>query len=201
MSKVIAIAGCVGRIGTTTQAIQMIKLIQENNMTACYLENNKSNYLKQMVDLYCGVEDKGSRLKYQGIDFYKRNMIKKIPKDKYDYLIRDYGSASADAFEENSFAEQPVKIIVCGSKPNEIFQAQELLMDPIHDDCYFVFSFVPKQEEISIYSMMGKRAEKTFFTGCIYDPFHLEPESNKIYPLIIKRSFMPKKGESYGNKI
>lgn len=185
MAKTIAIAGCIGHIGTTTQAIQAVLTVKQKGFKACYLEMNRTEYLDNLLGLYGQAEDKKNLVRFSGIDMYKRNFAKTISQKDWDFVIRDYGQANTDTFEETSFAEQPIKIIVCGSKPNEIFKTQDLLTDPMYDDAFFVFSFVPEEERISILSLMGRRAERTFFAGISFDPYELIADSVKCYQKII----------------
>ena len=116
---------------------------------------------------------------------YKKNYAKALSKGNFDYVIKDYGNTDTETFEEISFAEQDIKIIVCGSKPNEIFKTQTLLMDPSYDDAFFIFSFVPENERISIKSLMAERADHTFFTEIITDPFIWSPDSAKLFQKVI----------------
>jgi len=187
MAKTIAIAGCIGHIGTTTQAIQAVQMLKNERLKACYLEMNRTEYLENLTALYCQAEDKKNMVEFSGISMYKRNYAKTVNQQKWDYVVRDYGQANIETFEESSFAEQPLKIIVCGSKPNEIFKTQDLLTDPMYDDAYFIFSFVPEEERVSIISLMGSRADKTFFSGIILDPYVLMPESTKIFQKILNK--------------
>ena len=105
----------------------------------------------------------------------------------YNFIIRDYGNANLTTFEETSFSEQPIKIVVCGSKPNEVFNVQKLLSKPIYDDAFFIFNFVPENEKLAILPLMGNKQERTFFSDIIIDPFKLNPNSigilNKIVSL------------------
>ena len=195
MAKTIAIAGCVSRIGTTTQAIQSVLTVKQSGLKACYLEMNRTGYLDNLLALYGTAEDRKNLIKFSGIDMYKRGYAKSISKKDWDYVIRDYGSASDESFEETSFAEQPLKIVICGSKPNEIFKTQDLLGNPVYDDSFFVFSFVPEEDRMAIKSLMGRRAEKTFFAGITLEPYELVADSVKTYKRIINLN----EGGSYGD--
>lgn len=185
MPKTIAVAGCISHIGATTQAIQAVQVIKENGLKACYIEMNRTGYLDNVLALYAQAEDRKSFIRFSGIDMYKKNYAKSVVKQSWDYVIRDYGPANVGSFEEASYAEQPLKIVVCGSKPNEIFKTQDLLRDPIYDDAFFIFSFVPEEERVDLLSLMGDRSEKTFFSGIILDPYGVTPDSKKIFQKIL----------------
>lgn len=186
--KTIAVTGCIGHMGTTTQAIQAVLTIKQKGLKSCYLEMNRTEYLENLLALYGQAEDKKNFVKFSGVDLYKRNFAKTIFHKNWDYAVRDYGSADVDTFEETSFAEQQMKIIVCGSKPNEIFKTQRMLTEPMYDDAFFIFNFVPEDERVSILSLMGKRTVRTFFAGITFDPYILIPDSEKIYQKIIGMS-------------
>ena len=188
MNKTIAFAGCTDHIGTTTQAIQAILSIKENTQNACYLEMNKTSYIENILKLYRKAEDNHEYIKFNDIDIYKKEYANKIRQKEYDYIIRDYGNANLNTFEETSFSEQPIKIVVCGSKPNEVFHVQKLLSNPIYEDAFFIFSFVPENEKLAILPLMGKRQEKTFFSDIILDPYKLNPNSIGIVNKIVSLS-------------
>ncbi|WP_373262057.1 hypothetical protein [Hungatella hathewayi] len=178
--KTIAVAGCTEHIGTTTQSIQMVRYLQESGLKACYIELNETGYVEQLLKLYHEAEDKITKAEYCGITIYKKSFLKTIPCRNWDFIIKDYGNANDITFKENSFINQTLKIIVCGSKPNEIFKLQKILIKPEYNDSYFIFSFVPESERVSIMSLMGKRAKYAFFSGIILDPFTLTKESKII---------------------
>lgn len=182
--KTLAIAGCIGHIGTTTQAIQATMALQKMGKS-CYMEMNRTEYLERLVMLYSNAQDEKEKVIYSNIELYKRNFGKIISANKYDYVVKDFGSADLESFEESSFSGQKIKIVVCGSKPNEIFKTQEILRNPIYDDAYFIFSFVPEDERVSIASLMAERAEKTFFAEITTDPFLLTSDSVKMYNKIL----------------
>ncbi|WP_373262157.1 hypothetical protein [Hungatella hathewayi] len=185
MEITIAIAGCVGHIGTTTQAIQVVRVLSKIGYKVTYLEMNRTDYLNNLVNLYSNAMEEKDKVIYSGITMYKRNYANALSKGNFNYVIKDYGNADTETFEDISFAEQDIKIIICGSKPNEIFKTQELLMDPSYDDAFFIFSFVPESERISIKSLMAERADHTFFTEIMTDPFIWSPDSAKLFQKII----------------
>ena len=135
----IGIAGCIERIGTTTQSMQLIQYLQ---LTGALEEN-------------------------------------------FNYYIKDYGSAINNDFELISFLEQDIRIVICGSKPNEIFAAQSILENRAYSDVSFIFSFVPKDEQDGIKEMMSSRKEKTHFAGLTPDPYSYNSGMNMVYKQII----------------
>lgn len=185
MTRTIAIAGCTNHIGTTTQAIQAALAIKDRGLKVCYLEMNRTEYLNNVLKLYRDAMDEKKYIKFRDIDMYKSNFAKSVIQKDWDYVIRDYGSVNDKTFEETSYAEQPLKIVIAGSKPNEILKTTELLKNPVYEDAYFIFSFVPDNEKLPIKSAMSSRSSKTFFSDIILDPYELNPNSIKIYQKII----------------
>lgn len=169
--KTIAITGCVEHIGTTTQAIQLLLSLKQKYHKVCYLESNKTGYINNIKRLKPDIKDQIVNIDIKEIKMYKKSFFKVISPWEWDYLIRDYGNADSNDFDQDSFAKQKTKIVVCGSKPNEIFKLQELVLNPIYDGAYYVFSFVPEHERISILSLMGSQAKQTYFSDLLLDPF------------------------------
>lgn len=182
----IAVAGCISHIGTTTQALQIVKVLSAAGASVCYLESNRNEYLKNLTNLYVCADELKDRVEYNGIVMYKRNHSKAAVGSGYDYIIKDYGNINSGNFEESSFAEQATKIVVCGSKPNEIFKMQSILSNPIYDDAYFIFSFVPENERVSVVSMMSQRAKQTLFAEIVMDPFNESKYSKDLVRRILQ---------------
>lgn len=181
----IAVAGCTGHIGTTTQAIQLVLALKEKGFKSCYLEMNKTGYLENLLALYGSSEDKVNLVRFSGIEMFKRDFTSTIKNGNYDYIIKDYGSVNKDTFDDTFFASEKIKIIVCGSKPNEVFKAINLSTNLSYKNAYFVFNLVPINERDTALSMIGDCAERTFFAGITFDPFILIPESEKVYQSIL----------------
>lgn len=189
MIRTIGFVGCMNHIGTTTQAIQaMLSLMEQKNLKVCYLESNRTGYIDNVKGLYRMAVEKDAYIQYQGMDMYRRNYANLIysGNQTYDCIVKDFGNANTETFEEGAFSEQQTKIVICGSKPNEIFQTQQLLMNEMFQDAYYVFSFVPEDERAAILTLMRGKADRTFFSDIILDPYKLHPSSIHIYQNILK---------------
>ena len=149
---------------------------------------NKSLYIENLLKLYRKAEDHKEFIKFNNIELYRKEYANKVKNKNYSFIIRDYGNANLTTFEETSFSEQPIKIVVCGSKPNEVFNVQKLLSKPIYDDAFFIFNFVPENEKLAILPLMGNKQERTFFSDIIIDPFKLNPNSIGILNKIVSLS-------------
>ena len=187
MGNTITIAGCINRIGVTTQAIQLVRTLQENQIKTAYIEMNKTNYLKAVTSLYSKVKESPEKITYSGIDMYKRNGASQIKENKYNILVKDYGAASELYFEDDSYADGDLKLLICGSKPNELMRLKDCLKNPNFQDAFFIFSFVPEEEKTSILSLLGDKCSKAFFSGYIPDPYHLEKSSVELFHRILNQ--------------
>lgn len=180
----IGIAGSMSRIGTTTQAIQLAQVLKEN-YKICYVERNEKKYLNDLLNLYTTAKNKKDKIEYSGIEMYKNLPNLDNSLSKYDFVISDFGNINTRTFDEENFKKQDIKIIISGSKPNEIFKTQVLLERSMYKDANFVFAFVPEEERISIASLMRERRDKTYFSDIVLDPYKLENSSKQLYTRIL----------------
>ncbi|MBP2661566.1 MAG: hypothetical protein H6Q69_4598 [Firmicutes bacterium] len=79
-SQTIAVAGCLGRIGTTTQAMQIIKYLTLMGYRACYIEMNRHGYIDGVKELYNNIKEdrKAKRVTFEGIDMFKQENIAEV---------------------------------------------------------------------------------------------------------------------------
>lgn len=195
-STTIAVVGAGSRIGTTTQAIQMIKYLLLNGFTAAYIEMNNNNYVERLKRLYSvseGEEEIG-KVTYQSVDmFYKKEKIADILKLEYDYLIYDFGAFSDKTFNLINFLEKDISVVVGGVKPNEIDCITDLISKTIVNDVFYIFSFSHKAEHPDVLDLMEEKAQRTSFAIYSPDPFLYSTESNPIYEKIIALNNIPTK--------
>jgi len=174
MPDMIGIAGSMQRIGTTTQAIQLTRFLITAGYTTVYVEMNRQDYIWGCSTLYGGTDRRKpvDSFAYDEIKMYKKPRLEELLKsDAYDYLICDFGNLRAAGFDKASFAECDARIIMCGTKPNEIYQTEMIMSDAGLADNIFVFSFVPKEDEFEIREMMGDKGSSILFTPALFDPF------------------------------
>lgn len=189
-SKIIAIAGAQHRIGTTTQALQIVKYLSFMGYKAAYVEMNGNAYVEQLQRVYCiDNEENNEKLglvNYQNVPmFCKKENISEILKLEYDFLVYDFGTFDDSYFNIISFIEKDISIIVGGTKPNELENMTNVISKTIVRDCYYIFSFSHQAEHSEILELMEERADNTTFATYSPDPFLYAAESNKIYQKII----------------
>lgn len=188
--KTISLCGACRRIGTTTQAIQIIKYLQFNGCKAAYIEMNNTGFVLKLARIYENVEiDKmqNNRVLYKNIDFYySQDELSDILKKDYDYFVFDYGSADDPYFNAISFIEKDIPIIVCGTAPNEWDSTNAVIAKTILHDAYYIFNFSDSSERQEILTLMQEKAKKTIFSGYAPDFSLFTADRNNLYKQIIK---------------
>lgn len=185
--RLIGIAGSCNRIGTTTQAFQIIKYLMLQGYKVAYIEMNNSHYIKDMKNWYA-IENEDTDIgsvTYNNIEhFYKMEKISDILKKDYDYLVYDYGAYMETGFNKTSFLEKDIKIFVLGSAPSEMQHTYDVIKNLFYTDVYYIFNLISKAEQPEILEMMDDAADKTFFSMYTPDPY--EYTTNDIYQDIIQ---------------
>lgn len=190
--QTVAVAGCLERIGTTTQAIQLVKHLIFQGHRACYIELNENGYIKALKELYedgISFDDEIGRVTYQSVDmFYRKDKIAEVLRLGYEYYIYDFGIFDSVGFSLVSYLEKNLKIMVCGIKPNEASYMTDILASLYDKDIEYIFSFTHESDRKDILELMADRAEHTFFAPWIPDPFVYSSQSGeqlaKLLPVI-----------------
>lgn len=167
----IGIAGVINRIGTTTQAMQLVKYLMLQGYKACYIEVNTSNFIDKCTNLFNIEKKSDGYVNYCDIDMYKSGQINSIIQSKYDYLVYDYGSIDEPSFNKLSFNEKDITIFVTGSMPDELEKISPVLESNFYRDSFLIFNFVPEGDKKEILESMCDRAAQTCFTAYVPDPF------------------------------
>lgn len=188
-SKTIAVVGSQSRIGTTTQALQIVKHLFLEGYKVCYIQMNNSDYVQKVGLFYTDAvqnEEDGS-VTYQNIEmYYRKENISDILAKGYDFYVYDFGSVMDDNFTLVQYLEKDIRIAVCGSKANELSYIQSVLEMTATTSTEYVFSFVAEADRKDIMELMEDKKKHTYFTEYIPDPFSYAPVSKSIYESIIK---------------
>ncbi|MEG2812971.1 MAG: hypothetical protein RSA79_00065 [Oscillospiraceae bacterium] len=169
-TKTIAVAGTQSRIGTTTQAICLIKYLQSIGKTACYVDITNF-YVTKIKDYYdCLVDVENGKITCQNIDmFYKVDIA--IKNKDYDYMIFDYG-----VLKQNetiiSYIEKDIKFLVCGAKLDELEFTTNAISTLINEEIKYIFSFVSENDYKNILTLMEHKANVTTFAKYAPDCFN-----------------------------
>lgn len=189
-AKTIGVAGALVRIGTTTQALQLVKYFQFFGQKAAYIQMNGHGYAEDVGESYERIErdDDLGRITYLNVDmYYRTNRLPDILMQDYDYLVFDYGVFSENGFNKISFLEKDIQIFVGGIKPGGEFDATyAVLENNFYNRAFYIFSFVAESERAEVKNLMEGKEEMTFFAEDTKDPFAFAGEGSiyeKIIPL------------------
>lgn len=173
--QTIGIVGSQERIGTTTQALHIVKYLISKGYKACYIHINNTNYINELREWWGAnqIDDITGKLVYEGVDhFYKIEQLSEIKKLGYDYYIYDYGSMTGH-FNRESFLERDIKIYVMGWKPTEMFATYKLLQNKIYTDGKYILSFGDELPDEDIEGIMGERIVDTVVPLRCTEPYKL----------------------------
>lgn len=187
-SQTIAVAGCLGRIGSTTQTIQIVKYLNLMGYNACYIEVNHNGYVDKVLQSYKNIKEdkKTKRIVCENVDMYRQTNIALVNKMDYEFLVKDYGAVTESSFERISFLEQDFRIMCGGIKPNEFDKVYDVLIDETYTASGYIFSFVPNANRAATLGFMEEKAESTFFADYVPDAFTYSATANNIYRTLLK---------------
>ena len=181
----IAFAGCCSRIGTTTQALQLVKYLLFNGHTACYIEMNNNHYVQAVADYFTdsSYNEEIGKVTYMNVDMYNNiNYLPDILRMDYEYFIYDLGVYNQGTFNKATFLDKNMRILVAGAKPNELGYVTSVLQDTYYMDVNYIFSFISdtKSSQKDILELMDEKKTMTYFSSYCPDPFVYDG-SSKIY--------------------
>lgn len=191
--KTIGIMGTLHRVGTTTQAIQIVKYLQAKGYKACYVEMNNIMYpnlmlsrkekpeigyvekTKLVLDTEYEDEDLGF-ITCNGVDmYYKQDRLPDIFEKGYDYYIYDYGVYSDKDFNKGSYLKDDVNLIVTGGDPIEMDYTLSILQNISYEKAGLIFSFTAEGDRKEIVNLIKDFKENAccYFTDYTPDPYVL----------------------------
>lgn len=179
----VAVAGASPRIGTTTQALQLLLFLRAKDYSCAYLDMCSSGKMEQLLDIYESCDRiNGHEFTIQGQHIITNGKLLMQARSEYDYVICDYGFYK-DILEPVSFWEKDIKVLVAGTKPWESAQLPAVFAD---DDgsLRYIFSFVPSTDEISVREQMAESADKTYFAPYAPDFFSYSG-ADEIYSALV----------------
>ena len=200
----VGVAGCMARIGTTTQALQTVKYLQFTGKHPCFIQLNQSGFAEKLAKYYeCMHDAEIGKISAEHTDlYYRREKISGIYRMGYDAYVYDYGVFTG----QTSFFEKDVKIVVCGSKPDEMEAFGQLIgLTYMIDDIYYIFSFTPDKDRNEILAAMEKKAPYTHFAPYAPDMFSYvkNPAHDNIFGVygdMPKNSHTKRRFSKFGRK-
>lgn len=172
VQRKIGVIGIMPRIGTTTQAVQIVKALTALGKKACYICENDTAFLDSMELFFSNIRketDKG-RLLYHDTVFYKDKNY--AYSQDFDYLVFDYGNCTRNDGIPNDFYSNDFRVVVCGGNAEEVAALTQLSRQLYSDEqMRYVFSFIDEQEQAEVLDLMGDRAEMVYFAPYVPDCF------------------------------
>lgn len=167
----VAVAGAGSRIGTTTQAMQLLHYLRAASYKCALVDMQSSGQLEQYLDVYAGQAEVLNPHEFviQGCRLLTTGKVLMQARAEYDYVICDYGPYNEIA-ETVSFWEKDIKILVAGVKPWESAFLPQVFED---DDgsLNYIFSFVAQADEADVLQQMDSSAASTYFAPYAPDYF------------------------------
>lgn len=157
----VAVAGAGHRIGCTTQAMQLLHFLRIQGYRVALIALQKNCCLADYYDVFPDSEVEGDHLLINGIHLYLGAKSIVTAKNRYEYLILDYG-ALEDLSDLASYVDKDIRVVVCGCKPHETdaIRTAFSLGDP---HLKYVFSFVAKSDWEGILAQMQAGSSNTWF--------------------------------------
>ena len=182
----VGVAGICQRMGTTTQAVQIALYLFFKGKNVAYVEMNGSGFIDALKETYADTkEDKNGNLVYERLTLVKEGNLRTVTGKEYDCLVFDYGSRKMKTFNQASFSERNVQVLVAGSSPQEIMDTTAALTDKTFERSRILFNLVPETDRGAIEEMMTKRKSDTFFTSYVPDMFVSDKGMDRVYGQIM----------------
>lgn len=202
--KRIAVIGSMGRIGTTTIALQLVNFLSASGKDACYIERNASHFVHiQKQNVLVDEEDQQlSKVVYKNTDMYDApQSINGVLKMAYDYFIYDYGDMNDMLFDLASVLEKDIVLVVCGVLGKELEMIKPAIKKTYdHNAAFYIFNEVHPNERRDILEKQRSLSERTLFSAYSPDPFTYAPENASLFQAILnyKGKMQPQKKNRRG---
>lgn len=191
--QTIGIMGVCHRIGTTTQAIQIVKYLQTKGYKACYVEMNEITYpnlaLKRNHKAENSFVEKASivfkpdfedteigMITLQGVDmFYNQDRLADVLDKNYDFFVYDYGVYSDKGFKKDSYLKDNINLITTGFNIIEADYTFHIIDNQSYKKADMIFSFTPENDREDILSAISATDDtnRCHFADYTPDPFIL----------------------------
>lgn len=202
VTKKIGVIGIMPRVGTTTQAVQLVKTLSSFGKSVCYVQKNDTAFLYSLELFFSEVQKDSAngRLLYHDLIFYKdRNYA--YSKD-YDFMVTDYGCAPSGQLPSD-FYSNDIRIVACGGNAEEVASLTTLSHQLYRDESIiYIFSFIDSDDRPEVLDLMGDRREMVYFAPYTPDCFRSYADSEALYRELLgfreEQTAKPKRG--FGRK-
>lgn len=194
MYQTIGICGTQTRIGTTMQAIQLVKYFQYAGIKACYIGANGSDHIQSIPTLY-DVEEQDTKLgkiRFENTDFfYDLSQISDVLSLDYAVYIYDFGVLS----ERNiyPYLEKDLKILVCGTLAWEMDSTNKAIEILDDKDIQYIFNFTCTSIRNDLRKFMLEKSKDSYFSELIPNMFSFCTANKPVYEAIGKKLSLNKK--------
>lgn len=191
----IAVGGSMPRIGTTTIAIQLIKFLQSEGKTACYVDLSNTDYMDLVTNYYDTEKHENDLNKFTlvGVDIYTKvtqEILYQIHVRNYNFIIYDTGSLLNNSINTADFLRKSIKLLCVGNKPNENKALKSVANTLYNTKINYVYSFVPDDEIDDIREELEKWfGSACYFASYIPDAFSLNNSSRTMFKAILSEYF------------
>lgn len=187
----IAVVGSEHRMGTTTVAINLMKMFNVfDDSSACYIECNKTGYLKAFKDyMDCKYDSRLDKISYNGDSFFKDvRRIKDIEKEGFSKFIYDYGVLDDDSL--NHIIDKDIVIVMLGNSVLEYVSSLNAIKKTYsYPNFTFVYNFVDEKDRNIVLGGDDEIRKRQFFFSYAPDETKLSNENkNMLADLIISMS-------------
>lgn len=186
--KTIGVCGAQTRIGTTMQAIQLVKYFQSIGIKACYIEANGSDHIQSIPTLYEVQEQdrKLGKIRFENMDFfYDLSQISEVLSLNYAVYVYDFGVLS----EQNiyPYLEKDLKILVCGTLPWEMDSTNKSIGQLEDKEIQYIFNFTCKSIRNDLRKFMLEKSKDSYFSEWIPNIFSFCSANKPMYESIGKK--------------
>lgn len=181
--RTIGFIGTIDSAGTTTQAMQYAKYLQQQNYTVCYIEAGLKNHVEKIPSIYevDFLDKENGYLRYKGLDiYYKPLLVTPNMRLAYDVCVFDFGVLSAGNL--SSFLSCTARVCVAGSHPWQIGYlrwALGLLGD--REDVALLFPFASKEDKTRLQTDVTNKRISIFYPALEPAMFTLVKANKKLY--------------------
>lgn len=151
IERAVMVVGSQHRTGTTTTAIQMANFLANQGMKVAFMEVNKNNHLKSIVEAYrmkLVENEEGDYWQMKGVDYFLNDGV--FMKD-YDYFVFDLGVLGESEIE--AFSKGDIKVL-CGSgksfERDHLIYATSFCKKENIDGVNTIISFLSKEEQVTV---------------------------------------------------
>ena len=177
----IAIAGAGSRIGTTTQALQILMYLRMQHKAVALVEMHSHSCLESYASVYSdAVLEKDCCIINGNQLYFSDDSLSAIQKE-YEYLVLDFGDFQSCKLD--AFMQSDIRVISCGIKPWETEKINNTFRD--NDGTFrYLFSFVPVSDEKDVSAQMEEYSKYTFFAPYSPDMFQYNGKDDLYAALV-----------------